>query len=234
MVNREQEVIDQVQIESVVNTEPLREVFSIKPYDESLMRSTENVFNIDTIGHQAQATARGSLAAPVDEQESFDLFSKLQDEESMDALDPTKEPPADWEPGPEDEVDIMANAKWDDLHDGFGIVVADLESSLDDPVRMYLREIGRVPLLSAEEEVRLAQRMERGKAELSKAVPNRRYIDDGDEAQRRLTEANLRLVVSVAKKVYWSWYEPAGPDPGGKYRPDSCCREIRLHEGLQV
>jgi len=200
MVNREQEVIDQVQIESVVNTEPLREAFSIKSYDEPLMRGTEIVFEIDTIGHQAQTTASGSLAAPVDEQESFDLFSKLQDEESMDALDPTKEPPADWEPGPEDEADIMVNAKWDDLHDGFGIVVADLESSLDDPVRMYLREIGRVPLLSAEEEVRLAQRMERGKAELSKAAPNRRYIDDGDEAQRRLTEANLRLVVSVAKK----------------------------------
>src|SRR5205823_10314527 len=133
--------------------------------------------------------------------ESYDLFSKLQDEEAMDALDPTKEPPVDWEPGPEDDVDVevVANAKWDDLsddlHDGFGIVVADLESSLDDPVRMYLREIGRVPLLWAEEEVRLAQRMERGKAELSKAAPNRRYIDDGDEAQRRLTEANLRLVV---------------------------------------
>ncbi|HEX6552659.1 MAG TPA: RNA polymerase sigma factor RpoD [Ktedonobacteraceae bacterium] len=164
------------------------------------MHGTEIVFEIDTIGHQAQTTTSGSLAAPVDEHESFDLFSKLQDEESMDALDPTKEPPADWEPGPEDEADIMVNAKWDDLHDGFGIVVADLESSLDDPVRMYLREIGRVPLLSAEEEVRLAQRMERGKAELLKAAPNRRYIDDGDEAQRRLTEANLRLVVSVAKK----------------------------------
>jgi RNA polymerase primary sigma factor len=65
---------------------------------------------------------------------------------------------------------------------------------------MYLREIGRVSLLSAEEEVRLAQRMERGKAERLKPVPNRRYIDDGEEAQRRLTEANLRLVVSVAKK----------------------------------
>jgi RNA polymerase primary sigma factor len=65
---------------------------------------------------------------------------------------------------------------------------------------MYLREIGRVPLLTAEEEVKLAQRMERGKAEQLKPNPSRRIIEDGEEAQRRLTEANLRLVVSVAKK----------------------------------
>src|SRR3989440_12634035 len=201
MVNREQEVIDRVHIDRLVSTEPLKEIFSIEPLEESLLSNTENVFNIDTIGHQAHTQDNGSLVKPADEHESFDLFTKLQDEEPMDALDPTKEPPADWEPGPEDEVeDVMANAKWDDLHDGFGIVVADLESSLDDPVRMYLREIGRVPLLSAEEEVRLAQRMERGKVERLKAMPNRRYVDDGEEAQRRLTEANLRLVVSVAKK----------------------------------
>ena len=56
--------------------------------------------------------------------------------------------------------------------------------SIDDPVRMYLREIGRVPLLSAAQEVSLAQRMEKG----------------DEEARRHLTEANLRLVVSVAKK----------------------------------
>lgn len=55
---------------------------------------------------------------------------------------------------------------------------------IDDPVRMYLKEIGRVPLLSAEEEIQLAKRME-----------------DGDgEAKRRLAEANLRLVVSIAKR----------------------------------
>jgi len=122
----------------------------------------------------------------------------------MDALDPTKEPPADWEPGPEDvaEVEVMEDAKWDELPDAFGIAISDLdvEASLDDPVRMYLREIGRVPLLTAEEEVRLAQRMERGKAERLKATPSRRIMEDGEEAQRRLTEANLRLVVSVAKK----------------------------------
>ncbi|MCR5438186.1 MAG: RNA polymerase sigma factor RpoD [Selenomonas sp.] len=56
--------------------------------------------------------------------------------------------------------------------------------SIDDPVRMYLKEIGRVPLLTAEEEVALAKRMQ-----------------DGDEvAQKRLAEANLRLVVSIAKR----------------------------------
>lgn len=56
--------------------------------------------------------------------------------------------------------------------------------AIDDPVRMYLKEIGRVPLLSAEEEVEFAKR-----------------IEDGDEeAKRRLAEANLRLVVSIAKR----------------------------------
>ncbi|TGE32568.1 RNA polymerase sigma factor RpoD [Desulfosporosinus sp. Sb-LF] len=55
---------------------------------------------------------------------------------------------------------------------------------IDDPVRMYLKEIGRVPLLSAEEEIQLAIRMEAG----------------DEEAKRRLAEANLRLVVSIAKR----------------------------------
>src|SRR5436853_2251122 len=77
----------------------------------------------------------------------------------------------------------------------------DLQSlPFDDPVRMYLREIGRVPRLLAEEEVHLAQIMERGKAEQLKRVPNRKYLDEANAAQRRLTEANLRLVVSIAKK----------------------------------
>src|SRR5579859_7011349 len=200
MLNREQDVIDRVH-NVHISTEPLRDVFTIQSFDESMLNNTSTVFDIDAVGHRAHADTEEGLIPSIAEPESFDLF-KLQDEEPMDALDPTKEPPADWEPGPDDVVDaeVLAGAKWDDLQDGFGIVVADLESSLDDPVRMYLREIGRVPLLSAEEEVRLAQRMERGKAELLKTQPSRRYIEDGEEAQRRLTEANLRLVVSVAKK----------------------------------
>ena len=55
---------------------------------------------------------------------------------------------------------------------------------IDDPVRMYLKEIGRVPLLSAEQEVELAKRMEAG----------------DEEAKKQLAEANLRLVVSIAKR----------------------------------
>ena len=74
----------------------------------------------------------------------------------------------------------------DDLEDE----VMDLDLSvpegvgIDDLVRMYLKEIGRVPLLSAEEEVELAKRMEQG----------------DEEAKKKLAEANLRLVVSIAKR----------------------------------
>ena len=56
--------------------------------------------------------------------------------------------------------------------------------SIEDPVRMYLKEIGKVPLLSAEEEIELAQKME----------------EDDEEAKKKLAEANLRLVVSIAKR----------------------------------
>ncbi len=203
MVNQEQEVLELVDNDRV-NTEPLNDaMFSVGSFDASILGGKDEVFGIDTIGTDAHAATGGSFVSPVDDAGPYDLF-KLQDEEVMDALDPTKEPPVDWEPGPEDEADVeaMAHTKWDDLHDGFGIIVADLESSLDDPVRMYLREIGRVPLLTAEEEVKLARRMERGKDEQFKPAVSRDYriIEDGEEAQRRLTEANLRLVVSVAKK----------------------------------
>ncbi len=56
--------------------------------------------------------------------------------------------------------------------------------SIDDPVRMYLKEIGKVPLLTADEEIVIAQRLEQG----------------DEEAKRKLAEANLRLVVSIAKR----------------------------------
>ncbi|HLX56929.1 MAG TPA: RNA polymerase sigma factor RpoD [Ktedonobacteraceae bacterium] len=204
MVN-EEEVLKLVDRDRM-DTEPLREIIdlgTLDTLDVPVLGANDSVFSLGAIGGHTHAATGGSFVTPVDTTETFDLF-KIQDEESMDTLDPSKEPPVDWEPGPEDEVDVeeIARGKWDELHEGLGVVMADLESSLDDPVRMYLREIGRVPLLSAEEEVRLARRMERGRYELLKPATMRDYrnIEDGEEAQRRLTEANLRLVVSVAKK----------------------------------
>ena len=95
--------------------------------------------------------------------------------------------------------------------------------SVEDPVRMYLKEIGKVPLLSAEEEIELAQKMEAGmvatekiaileermeecedeteKEELKEEIKNLQGdVDLGSEAKKRLAEANLRLVVSIAKR----------------------------------
>lgn len=95
--------------------------------------------------------------------------------------------------------------------------------SIEDPVRMYLKEIGKVPLLSADEEIELAQKMEAGSVAVEK-IPllKERLAETGDEqekeeiqaeikalqldvdrgsdAKKRLAEANLRLVVSIAKR----------------------------------
>jgi RNA polymerase primary sigma factor len=82
--------------------------------------------------------------------------------------------------------------------------------ALDDPVRMYLQEIGQVALLTAAEEVMLAKEMEAGhcaRARLSSEPLSReqryecdRLVEIGKDARRRLIQANLRLVVSIAKK----------------------------------
>lgn len=88
--------------------------------------------------------------------------------------------------------------------------------SIDDPVRMYLKEIGKVPLLSADEEIEIAVRMEKGD-EAEQILKNgetsdgktlseedkeayQELVDDGNAAKRSLAEANLRLVVSIAKR----------------------------------
>ncbi len=110
------------------------------------------------------------------EEDQFDKILETLEQNSIDVLRITEEDEVDDEEiilSEEDEVDVENI----DLSVPDGI-------SIEDPVRMYLKEIGKVPLLSAEEEIELAKKMEMG----------------DQEAKKRLAEANLRLVVSIAKR----------------------------------
>lgn len=110
------------------------------------------------------------------EEEQFEKILEVLDQNNVDVLRITEEDDLDDEEiilSEEEEVDVENL----DLSVPDGI-------SIEDPVRMYLKEIGKVPLLSADEEIELAKRMELG----------------DQEAKKRLAEANLRLVVSIAKR----------------------------------
>ena len=115
-------------------------------------------------------------------------MEKIYDYLEKNEVDVLREPAETEFIGPEDEIDVdeselaLIEAESEDLSkidlsvpEGIG---------LEDPVRMYLKEIGKVQLLNADEETDLAVRMERGDA----------------DAKKRLAEANLRLVVSIAKR----------------------------------
>ncbi len=110
------------------------------------------------------------------EEEQFDEILELLEKNNVDVLRITEDDDI-----PDEELILAEEGDVDienlDLSIPDGI-------SIEDPVRMYLKEIGKVPLLSAEEEIDLAQRMETG----------------DEEAKKRLAEANLRLVVSIAKR----------------------------------
>jgi RNA polymerase primary sigma factor len=125
--------------------------------------------------------------------DSFDLDKNVVDEIYDSLL--SKDIEITSEAEPEDFAGMVDDDDLDRPDDDDGIFMPetgeiDIEATLpkgiavDDPVRMYLKEIGKVPLLSAEEEIELAKRMEQG----------------DDEAKKKLCEANLRLVVSIAKR----------------------------------
>ncbi len=110
------------------------------------------------------------------EEDQFDKILEALEQNNVDVLRITEDDEVDDEEiilAEEDEVDVENI----DLSVPEGV-------SIEDPVRMYLKEIGKVPLLSAEEEIELAKKLELG----------------DEEAKKRLAEANLRLVVSIAKR----------------------------------
>ncbi len=107
--------------------------------------------------------------------EQIDEFYEYLNEQGIEVAGEAEEP-IDLEGG--DALDLDESLDYDDDLN----LPADVK--INDPVRMYLKEIGRVPLLTAEEEIELAKRIEQG----------------DEEAKKRLAEANLRLVVSIAKR----------------------------------
>ena len=112
------------------------------------------------------------------EEKQYDKIVETLEQKGIDVLRMTEE-----EEEPDEEALLAVEDAEDVDVENIDLSVPD-GISIEDPVRMYLKEIGKVPLLTADEEIELAQRMEEG----------------DEEAKKRLAEANLRLVVSIAKR----------------------------------
>ena len=139
--------------------------------------ANNKVYNILKTAKESGKITYGDLASQLGDvtpdqiDKVFDVFEQL-------GIDVLKDDSDDEEPDIED-LEEVEEIKLDDMN------TTSMEGiSVDDPVRMYLREIGRIPLLTFDEELDLAKRI----------------LDNDEEAKQKLAESNLRLVVSIAKK----------------------------------
>ena len=112
-------------------------------------------------------------------EDQYELIVRVLEKNDIDVLQVVEEDDTEV---PDDELDII-DENGEEEQDLLDLSIPD-SINIEDPVRMYLKEIGKVPLLTAEEEIDLAKRMESG----------------DEDAKKRLAEANLRLVVSIAKR----------------------------------
>ena len=114
---------------------------------------------------------------------NIEVVPDVDDEDKDDALEP------------DDDVDDDHEAAASEKNISIDLSV-DASVNIDDPVRMYLKEIGRVPLLSADEEIVLAKQIEAG----AEDDATYKEIQLSKKAKKKLVDANLRLVVSIAKR----------------------------------
>jgi RNA polymerase primary sigma factor len=139
--------------------------------------ATEKVNNIIKKAKESGKITYGELATQLDDANAEQIDKVFDAFEEM-GIDLSKEELDDEEPDVEDLKEVE-ELKLDEITE------TDYEGiNVDDPVRMYLREIGRIPLLTYDQELELAKRI----------------LNDDEEARQELAESNLRLVVSIAKK----------------------------------
>ena len=184
-VNKEKEtkkankfVEEKEEIETNIEPEKLEDVLEDEnSKDDSISGEDKVKIIIEKAKKQGKITY-GELATELDTSNTdeiekvFDAFEELNMDIIKDDFD-------DEEPDLED-LEEVEDIKVEELNN-----IANLDGiSTDDPVRMYLREIGRIPLLSYEEELEIAQKV----------------LEGDEEAKQKLAESNLRLVVSIAKK----------------------------------
>ena len=113
---------------------------------------------------------------------NIEVVPDVEDDDKDDALEPDDDADNDRDAASEKNISIDLSV--------------DASVNIDDPVRMYLKEIGRVPLLSADEEIVLAKQIEAG----AEKDATYKEIQLSKKAKKKLVDANLRLVVSIAKR----------------------------------
>ena len=150
-----------------INDEAVNEKKDVESTDERVQKIIEKAKESGKITYGELATELDDTN-PEEIDKVFDAFEDL----GVDLNDDLDEP----------DIEDLENVEEIKLED---MDVSNLEGvSVDDPVRMYLREIGKIPLLTYEEEAELAQKI----------------VNGDEEAKQKLAESNLRLVVSIAKK----------------------------------
>ncbi|MBO4309543.1 MAG: RNA polymerase sigma factor RpoD [Lachnospiraceae bacterium] len=170
-----------------------------------LAKKKKNILDPDEVAKHFDGVSMG--------EDEYDKLQEFMDANNIDVFRPME----DEDMISDDELGLMMDeASVVEAEIDMDIDKIDLSGELgidtDDPVRMYLKEIGKVPLLSADEEIEFAKKMEIGEeakrklAEKGDKISEKerksleKKINEGENSKKKLSEANLRLVVSIAKR----------------------------------